>query len=64
MLQSLREETEGKLQMLLSLRKNGLTLGLSREEPFFLPFFWTSHCGSGPLEKGGRKFNGSPLHSC
>ena len=25
MLQSLREETEGKLQMLLSLRKNGLT---------------------------------------
>ena len=25
MLQSLREETEGKLEMLLSLRKNGLT---------------------------------------
>ena len=25
MLQSLREETEGKIQMLLSLRKNGLT---------------------------------------
>ena len=25
MLESLREETEGKLQMLLSLRKNGLT---------------------------------------
>ena len=25
MLQSLREETEGKLQMLLSHRKNGLT---------------------------------------
>ena len=25
MLQSLREETEGKFQMLLSLRKNGLT---------------------------------------
>ena len=25
MLQSLREEAEGKLQMLLSLRKNGLT---------------------------------------
>ena len=25
MLQSIREETEGKLQMLLSLRKNGLT---------------------------------------
>ena len=25
MLQSLREETEGKLQMLVSLRKNGLT---------------------------------------
>ena len=25
MLQSLREKTEGKLQMLLSLRKNGLT---------------------------------------
>ena len=25
MLSSLREETEGKLQMLLSLRKNGLT---------------------------------------
>ena len=25
MLQSVREETEGKLQMLLSLRKNGLT---------------------------------------
>ena len=35
MLESLREETEGKLQMLLSLRENGLPpylrrLGLSR----------------------------------
>ena len=30
MLESLREETKGKLQMLLSLRKNGLT-SLSKE---------------------------------
>ena len=34
MLQSLREETEGKLQMLLSLRKNGLT-SLNKEVRVF-----------------------------
>ena len=39
MLQSLREEREGKLQMLLSLRKNGLT-SLFKEVRVFKVLIW------------------------
>ena len=35
MLQSLREEAEGKLQMLLSPRKKGLTSLFKEVRPFF-----------------------------
>ena len=39
MLESLRQETEGKLQMLLSPRKNGLT-SLNEEVTGFSRSFW------------------------
>ena len=45
MLQSLGEETEGKLQMLLSLRKNGLTSFFVKEVRVFkVPVFGLLWC--------------------
>ena len=51
MLQSLREETEGKLQMLLSPRKNGLT-SLFKEVRVFKVIFGVvrAHCPPSFLE--------------
>ena len=53
MLQSLREETEGKLQMLLSLRKNGLTSLFKEVRVFKVSLVWGAKKSSNCRESSG-----------